>query len=57
LLEAEPEGFEGGLTTRKYVSMTRTSRATAYRDITDMLEKNIIIRNKAKGRSVSYKLK
>lgn len=57
LLEAEPEGFEGGLTTRKYVSMTRTSRATAYRDISDMVEKNIIVRDKGKGRSVSYRLK
>ena len=57
LLEDGPEGFEGGLTTRKYVSMTRTSRATAYRDISDMVEKNILILNKGKGRSVSYCLK
>lgn len=51
------EGFEGGLTTRKYVSMTKTSRATAYRDISDMVKKKILVRNKAKGRSVSYRLK
>jgi Fic family protein len=57
LLEAEPEGFEGGLTTRKYVSMTKTSRATAFRDINDMLEKKILISNKGKGRSVSYRLR
>lgn len=57
LLEAGPEGFEGGLTTRKYVSMTKTSRATAYRDITDMVEKGILVSNKGKGRSASYRLK
>ncbi|MDP8258212.1 MAG: Fic family protein [Candidatus Aadella gelida] len=51
------EGFEGGLTTRKYVSMTRTSRATAYRDIADLVKKGILIQNKGKGRSVSYSLK
>ncbi|NQT22815.1 MAG: Fic family protein [Candidatus Omnitrophica bacterium] len=57
LLEVGPEGFEGGLTTRKYVSMTKTSRATAYRDIVDMVNKDILVRNKGKGRSVSYRLK
>lgn len=57
LMEAGPNGFEGGLTTRKYVSMTRTSRATAYRDISDLVEKGILTRNKSKGRSVSYRLK
>ena len=51
------DGFEGDLTTRKYVSMTKTSRATAYRDITDLVQKNILIPNKGKGRSVSYSLK
>jgi Fic family protein len=56
LLEVGPEGFEGGLTTRKYVSMTRTSRATAYRDIVDMVKKGILFSNKNKGRSVSYLL-
>jgi len=50
------EGFEGGLTTRKYVSMTKTSRATAYRDITDMVKKNVLVQNKNRGRSVSYSL-
>ncbi len=57
LLGAGAEGFEGGLTTRKYVSMTKTSRATAYRDIADMLNKDILVQNKGKGRSVSYRLK
>ncbi|MFH1996734.1 MAG: Fic family protein [Candidatus Omnitrophota bacterium] len=56
LLEEGPDGFEGGLTTRKYVSMTRVSRATAYRDIAEMVERKILRRRKAKGRSVSYEI-
>ena len=56
LLEAGPKGFEGGLSTRKYVGITKVSRATAYRDITDLLEKKILVQNKSKGRSVSYEL-
>jgi len=35
-------GFEGGLTTRKYVGMTRTSRETAKRDIADLVRKGIL---------------
>ena len=56
LLDTGAGNFEGGLTTRKYVSMTKTSRATAYRDITDLVEKKILVSSKAKGRSVSYEL-
>ena len=33
LLDAGPRGFEGDLTTRKYVALTGLSRATAYRDL------------------------
>ncbi len=57
LLDAGRGGFQGGLTTRKYVSFTKTSRATAYREIVDLLEKNILKANEGKGRSVSYDLK
>ena len=56
LLDVGAGSFEGGLTTRKYVSMTKTSRATAFRDINDLLKKKILKRTKAKGRSVSYEL-
>ncbi|MDB4349686.1 Fic family protein [Omnitrophica bacterium] len=56
LLEAGPKGFAGGLSTRKYVAIAKVSRATAYRDITDLLKKKILVRNKTKGRSVSYEL-
>ena len=56
LLEAGPGGFAGGLSTRKYVAMARVSRATAYRDITDLVKKKILIQHKTKGRSVFYEL-
>jgi Fic family protein len=56
LLDAGPGGFEGGLTNRKYVGMTRTSRETAKRDIADLVRKGILVRNTGGGRSVSYDL-
>ncbi|MFH1867769.1 MAG: Fic family protein [Candidatus Omnitrophota bacterium] len=56
LLEEGPGGFTGGLTTRKYVAMTRVSRATAYRDISELLKNKILLQRSAKGRSVSYDL-
>ena len=54
LLDAGPGGFAGWLTTRKYASIAKTSRVTAYREITDLLEKGILKQNEGKGRSVSY---
>jgi Fic family protein len=56
LLDAGKDGFEGGLTTRKYVSMAKVSRATAFREISELLEKDILRQKPAKGRSVSYDL-
>jgi Fic family protein len=57
LLEAEPGGFEGGLTTRKYAAMAKVSRATAFREIADLLEKKVIKPRPGKGRSTSYAIK
>jgi len=56
LLDAGNDGFEGGLTTRKYVSMTKSSRATAYREISDLVNKGILKENQGKGRNVNYKI-
>ena len=56
LLEAGEGGFAGGLTTRKYTAMTRTSRATAFREINDMLEKGVFRHSAGKGRSVRYEI-
>ncbi len=56
MLDAGPGGFEGGLTTRKYVGMTRTSRATAQREIADLLAKGLLVRRPGGGRSTSYEI-
>ncbi len=38
------EGFKGGLTAEKYIAMTKTSKATATRDLADLVEKGALIR-------------
>ncbi|MFM9967500.1 MAG: Fic family protein [Burkholderiales bacterium] len=38
LLDAGPRGFEGDLTTAKYVGLTGVSRATAFRDLAALVE-------------------
>ena len=48
-------GFEGGMTARKYVSINKTSRATATRDLQELVTKNIFTQN-GEGRNVSYQL-
>lgn len=48
-------GFEGGMTTKKYISITRASRATATRDLQDLVEKNILT-PKGAGRNVRYEV-
>lgn len=49
------EGFQGGMTAKKYISITKTSKATATRDLQDLLEKRIFSVSGA-GRSVSYSI-
>jgi len=56
LLDTGPCGFEGGLTTRKYVSMTGASRATAYREIANLVQHGMLCPREGRGRSVSYDL-
>jgi Fic family protein len=56
LLEFDAEE-EQELTNKKYVSLTETSPESAKRDLADLLEKDILIRNPGAGRSTSYSLK
>jgi Fic family protein len=56
-LEAEPAGFIGGITNKKYVSITKVSPATAKRDLAYLQEKGLIKMNESKGRSASYSLR
>ena len=56
LLEAGPDGFEGGMTNRKYRGITKTTRETAKRDIGDLVTKGILVKRPGGGRSSSYAL-
>jgi len=50
------EGFEGKLTTSKWAALTKTSTDTALRDIQQLVERGVLVRNAAGGRSTSYSL-
>jgi len=50
------EGFEGKLTTSKWAALTKSSTDTALRDIQQLVERGILVRNQAGGRSTSYSL-
>jgi Fic family protein len=51
------DGFEGKLTSSKWAAMTKCSQDTAGRDINDLLEKGVLVKDDAGGRSTSYSLK
>ncbi len=55
LFDAEPGGFEGGLTNKKYVSMTGAGRQTAQRELADLVEKGLLY-VEGSGRGVRYGL-
>lgn len=50
------DGFEGKLNTSKYAKITKTSDATALRDIQDLVSKGILIKGEGSGRSAHYLL-
>lgn len=50
------EGFEGKLTSSKWAKITKCSQDTAYRDIVELIDRGILIKNPASGRSTSYSL-
>lgn len=55
MLDAGPEGFEGGMTTKKYISITGSSKATATRDLQELAAIGALILEGA-GRSTHYAL-
>lgn len=56
LLDAGRDGFEGGINTRNYMSLTKTSRATAYRELADLVEKGCLTPTGKSGRSSGYEI-
>ena len=56
MLEAEPEGFIGGMTAKKYISITKASKATVTRDLQELVEMNVLL-PQGGGRSIHYIIK
>lgn len=57
LLNKLMEGFEGKLTSSKWAKVAKCSKDSAIRDINDLIEKGILQKEAAGGRSTSYELK
>ena len=49
------EGFKGGLSAENYIKITKTSRATATRDLQDLVDKEVFLRT-GERRSTRYSL-
>ncbi|MFA5904394.1 MAG: Fic family protein [Desulfobacula sp.] len=56
LLDEGAKGFEGGLKNKKYMGIAHTSRATAQRELADLVNKGILIKLSGGGRSAGYDL-
>ena len=57
MLEEGPKGFQGGMNAGKYGSLTKVSKATATRDLQDLLKLGALIHlGEAGGRSTKYKV-
>lgn len=50
------DGFEGKLTSSKWAKLTKCSQDTALRDISDLVNRKILAKDEAGGRSTSYAL-
>lgn len=58
ILDMGSENFKGGLNTKKYIALTKISKATAIRDISELLEYGCIEQVEGTaGRNVRYKVK
>lgn len=57
LLNKLLDGFEGKLTSSKWATIAHCSQDTALRDITDLLERAVLMRSEASGRSTRYELR
>lgn len=57
ILDMGNENFEGGLNTKKYISLTKVSKATAVRDITSLIEFGCIKQiDGTAGRNIRYEV-
>ena len=53
MLEEGPKGFEGGMSAKKYMVIAKTTKATATRDLQDLVERNAFTVSGG-GRSTRY---
>ena len=57
ILDMGAENFKGGINTKKYISLTKVSKATAVRDIGQLVEFGCIVQIEGtQGRNVRYKV-
>jgi Fic family protein len=50
------DGFEGKLTSSKWAAIAKCSQDTAHRDILDLIDRGVLSKDTAGGRSTSYSL-
>ena len=50
------DGFDGKMTNAKWATIAKTSPDTALRDITDLVQRGILVKEPGGGRSTSYAL-
>lgn len=50
-------GFEGSLTSSKWALIAKCSQDTAGRDIDDLVNRGVLVKGDAGGRSTSYSLR
>jgi Fic family protein len=55
LFDSGPDGFEGGMSTLKYVNITGQSRTTAYRELNELASLGLLERY-GQGRGVRYRI-
>ena len=56
MLDEGTKGFDGGMSAKKYMSITSASKATATRDLQDLADKGIFVPTGG-GRSTHYTIK
>ncbi|MFT6988935.1 MAG: Fic family protein [Paraglaciecola sp.] len=57
VFKAGPEGFEFGISAKKYMAMSGCSKATATRDLSKLVEMNCLTRLEGGGRNARYDLR
>jgi Fic family protein len=55
LYDFGPDGFANGLSTEKYTAIAQVSRATAYRELTDLVAQGVLVKSGI-GRGTRYAL-